>query len=330
MEKFLALVVENNEGKVISKVETISLDHLSPGNVLIKINYSSVNFKDALAVSEKGGIIRQFPMVPGIDLSGIIVESEDLRYSVGQEVLITGYGLGVSHTGGFAEFARVPGDWLVPLPKNLSLKDAMIIGTAGFTSALSIMALEEQGLIHDKEAPLLVTGASGGVGSLAIAMLKQLGYQNITALSRKKEAIPKLIALGATKVLLLEEFIPEKIKPLDKQLFHFAIDATGGDITAALLSQMNYGGSVALSGNAAGLKLTTTVLPFILRGVNLLGIDSVNVPMSKRLEVWQRLATDLNITTQALVNEIVLTELPEIFEQLQKGTHIGRTIVKMS
>ncbi|MBP2100585.1 acrylyl-CoA reductase family protein [Enterococcus rivorum] len=330
MEKFLALVVKNTDEDVVSTIESVTLNDLSAGEVLIKVSYSSVNFKDSLAVSKNGGVIRDYPMVPGIDLSGVVVESEDSRYHKGQKVLVTGYGLGVSHTGGFSEFAQVPGDWIVPLPENMTLKEAMIIGTAGLTAALSIIALEKQGLALNKEASILVTGASGGVGSLAIAMLKQLGYQNITALSRKKSASQQLINLGAQKVILLEDFMPEKIRPLGKQLFDYAIDATGGNITAALLPQMNYEGSIALSGNAAGINLSTTVLPFILRGVKLIGIDSVSVPLDKRIAIWQRLANDLKITNQAIINETKLVSLPKVFQALQEGTHIGRTIVKIS
>lgn len=330
MENFLALVVKKTDENILSIIENISLNDLSVGEVLIKVSYSSVNFKDSLATNKNGGVIRNYPMIPGIDLSGIVVESEDPRYSKGQKVLVTGYGLGVSHTGGFSEFARVPGDWIVPLPANLTLKEAMIIGTAGLTAALSVIALEKQGLALNKEAAILITGASGGVGSLALAMLKQLGYKNITALSRKKMASPQLAELGANKVILLDEFIPEKVKPLGKQLFDYAIDTTGGNITAAILPQMNYDGSIALSGNAAGIDLSTTVLPFILRGIKLIGIDSVSVTMEKRIEIWQRLATDLNITTHAIVNETDLISLPNIFRALQAGTHIGRTIVKIS
>ena len=329
MEKFSGLVVNKQEDTVTYTVEPLTVDQLSPGEVLIEVAYSSVNFKDSLAVKANGGVIRQYPMVPGIDLSGTIVSSTDERFAVGQEVLVTGYGTGVSHTGGFAEYARIPADWLVPLPQGLGLKEAMIIGTAGFTAALSIDQLEKHGLVKNKEAVICVTGASGGVGSLAIAMLSQLGYKNVIALSRKKAASEQLKQLGASQVLLLEDFLPEKSKPLAKQTIDFAIDATGGEVTSALLAQLRYGGSIALSGNAAGVTLNTTVLPFILRGVHLLGIDSVNVSMEERLKIWSRLATDLNICQQALTNETTLAELPATLAQLQAGTHIGRTIVKL-
>ncbi|MGX7193162.1 oxidoreductase [Enterococcus moraviensis] len=330
MVKLSALIInETNETITLSTEET-PIETLDQGDVTIQVAYSSVNYKDSLAVKKNGGVIRSYPMIPGIDLSGTVLTSNDERFTEGQKVLVTGYGLGVTHMGGFAEIARVPGDWIVPLPDELNLKEAMVFGTAGFTAALSVQALEKNGLTQNKDATILVTGATGGVGSLAIAMLKKLGYKNILALSRKKSAIDSLKKIGATDVLLLDEFMPEKIKPLSKQTIDFAIDTVGGDVTSALLSQLRYDGSIAICGNAAGINLNTTVLPFILRNATLLGIDSVNVPMKERLVIWQRLATDLNVTPYELTNEISLQELSETLNQLQAGTHIGRTIVKMS
>ncbi|MGL4695012.1 YhdH/YhfP family quinone oxidoreductase [Enterococcus larvae] len=328
MEKFSALLIQETNGEITSDIQMVTLDDLSEGNVLIKTSYSSINFKDSLAVMKNGGVIRNYPMIPGIDVSGTVVSSDDSRFTANDKVLITGFGLGVSHTGGFSEYVRVPAEWVVPLPNQLSEKSAMIIGTAGFTAALCIDALERNGLSENKEARILVTGASGGVASLSIAMLKGLGYKNITALTRKKDTINKLQQLGASEVLLHEEFMPEKIRPLGKQLFDFALDTVGGDTLAAVLPLINYGGSVTACGNAGGLGLNTTVLPFILRNVALLGIDSVNVPMDKRQKIWQRLAADLNSAEQALINEITLEEAPNVFDALQKGQHIGRTIIK--
>lgn len=328
MEKFSALLIQETNGEITSDIQMITLNDLSEGNVLIKTSYSSINFKDSLAVMKNGGVIRNYPMIPGIDVSGTVVSSDDSRFTANDKVLITGFGLGVSHTGGFSEYVRVPAEWVVPLPNQLSEKSAMIIGTAGFTAALCIDALERNGLSENKEARILVTGASGGVASLSIAMLKGLGYKNITALTRKKDTINKLQQLGASEVLLHEEFMPEKIRPLGKQLFDFALDTVGGDTLAAVLPLINYGGSVTACGNAGGLGLNTTVLPFILRNVALLGIDSVNVPMDKRQKIWQRLAADLNSAEQALINEITLEEAPNVFDALQKGQHIGRTIIK--
>lgn len=328
MEKFSALLIQEINGEITYDVQAITPDDLSEGTVLIKTEYSSINFKDSLAVMKNGGVIRSYPMIPGIDVSGKVVSSDDTRFAVNDKVLVTGYGLGVTHTGGFSEYVRVPAEWVVPLPEALTEKSAMIIGTAGFTAALCIDALEKQGLSENKEARILVTGASGGVASLSIAMLKGLGYKNITALTRKKETISELKELGASDVLLHEEFMPEKIRPLGKQLFDFAVDTVGGDTLAAVLPLINYGGGVAACGNAGGLGLNTTVLPFILRNVALLGIDSVNVPMKKRQLIWTRLATDLNITDHAIVNEITLNQAPTVFDSLQQGQHVGRTIIK--
>ncbi|MDA9472689.1 oxidoreductase [Enterococcus sp. 5H] len=330
MKQFSGFVINEINEKTTTALEQLELTALSEGDVTIEIAYSSVNYKDSLAAKPNGGVIRQYPMIPGIDLSGTVLSSQSSHFAKGQKVLVTGYGLGVTHTGGFAEIARVPHEWVVPLPESLELKDAMIFGTAGFTAALSIQALENHSLSQNKDAAILVTGASGGVGSLTIAMLKQLGYTNIVALSRKESAIDTLKKIGATHVILLDEFMPEKIKPLAKQTIDFVIDTVGGDVTAALLPQLRYGGSIAICGNAAGIQLNTSVLPFILRGTNLLGIDSVNVPMEQRLSIWQRLATDLNVSDHELVNEISLSDLTQTLQQLQAGTHTGRTIIKMN
>ncbi|HAP3460460.1 TPA: YhdH/YhfP family quinone oxidoreductase [Enterococcus faecalis] len=330
MNSFQAFTLREQDTSVIGQLETITLDDLSEGTVVIKAAYSSVNFKDSLASKKDGGVIRNYPMIPGIDVSGTVVTSEDPRFKEGDKVIVTGYQLGVSHTGGYSEYVRVPGDWVVPLPEKMSLKEAMIFGTAGFTAGLSVTALEDDGLRDDKEAPIIVTGATGGVATLSIAMLHQLGYTSITALTRKPDSFELLKELGVSESLLVEDFLATPVKALMKQRFAFAIDTTGGEITSAVLPQLRYDGRSAICGRAAGITLETTVLPFILRGVHLLGIDSVNVGMDKRKIVWQRLATDLDITEKAVYQEITLEELPPVFEALQAGQHIGRTIVRIS
>ena len=330
MNSFQAFTLREQDTSVIGQLETITLDDLSEGTVVIKAAYSSVNFKDSLASKKDGGVIRNYPMIPGIDVSGTVVTSEDPRFKEGDKVIVTGYQLGVSHTGGYSEYVRVPGDWVVPLPEKMSLKEAMIFGTAGFTAGLSVTALEDDGLRDDKEAPIIVTGATGGVATLSIAMLHQLGYTSITALTRKPDSFGLLKELGVSECLLVEDFLAPPVKALMKQRFAFAIDTTGGEITSAVLPQLRYDGRSAICGRAAGITLETTVLPFILRGVHLLGIDSVNVGMDKRKIVWQRLATDLDITEKAVYQEITLEELPPVFEALQAGQHIGRTIVRIS
>ncbi|MGT9158795.1 YhdH/YhfP family quinone oxidoreductase [Enterococcus faecalis] len=330
MNSFQAFTLREQDTSVIGQLETITLDDLSEGTVVIKAAYSSVNFKDSLASKKDGGVIRNYPMIPGIDVSGTVVTSEDPRFKEGDKVIVTGYQLGVTHTGGYSEYVRVPGDWVVPLPEKMSLKEAMIFGTAGFTAGLSVTALEDDGLRDDKEAPIIVTGATGGVATLSIAMLHQLGYTSITALTRKPDSFELLKELGVSECLLVEVFLATPVKALMKQRFAFAIDTTGGEITSAVLPQLRYDGRSAICGRAAGITLETTVLPFILRGVHLLGIDSVNVGMDKRKIVWQRLATDLDITEKAVYQEITLEELPPVFEALQAGQHIGRTIVRIS
>ena len=330
MNSFKALVVNEQQDQIQYTVEdTLTLEDLSNGEVVIKVHYSSTNYKDMLAVQKNGGVIRNYPMIPGIDLSGEIVESTDPRFVKGQEVLVTGYKMGMSHTGGFSEYARVPADWVISLPKDLTTKDAMILGTAGLTAALSIAALEKNGMDATKEQTILVTGATGGVGSLAVQMLAKAGYKHIVALVRKEHQLEVAQTLGATETILLSEFDFEK-KPLAKQQFHYILDTVGGDLVASLLPYVFYEGSVSLCGNAGGIKLTTTVLPFILRGINLLGIDSVNISHERRVAMWQKMATDWKVTDTTLVNETSLAGLPTVLEQLKAGQHLGRTIVNIS
>ncbi|MGY0187235.1 YhdH/YhfP family quinone oxidoreductase, partial [Lactococcus petauri] len=301
---------------------------LDEGDVLVKVHYSSVNYKDMLAVQKNGGVIRKYPMIPGIDLSGTIVESNDPAFSIGQEVLVTGYDMGMSHTGGLSEYTRIPSSWVIPLPKNLSLKEAMIYGTTGLTAGLSIDALEEEGMSLNKEQTVLVTGATGGVGSLALQILSKMGYKNLIALVRKEYQIEVAQKLGATDVILLENFEFGE-KPLNKQKFDYILDTVGGELLSNLIPFVSYGGSISMCGNAAGIKLDTTVLPFILRGINLLGIDSVNISREKRVQVWNKLASEWKITDTTLVNEIILEDVPETIFNIKNGTHLGRTIVKI-
>ncbi|KAF1300791.1 MULTISPECIES: acrylyl-CoA reductase family protein [Enterococcus] len=326
MKKYTALVV-TDQPNFQTSIQSQTFSELLENQVLVKIAYSDINFKDALATQQKGGVIRSYPMIPGIDLAGEVVESKHQNFASGDKVVVTGYGLGVSHPGGFSDYQQVPGDWLVSLPKELSEKQAMQFGTAGFTAGLAVAALEAGGV--KKEEPIFVTGASGGVGSCAIAMLKKLGYQQIIAVSRKEEAQDWLKELGASDIVPPESLIPEKIRPLAKQQLSGLIDTVGGELLTALLPQLSYGGTAALCGNAAGIGLETTVLPFILRGIRIIGIDSVNVPMPARKKLWQRLATDLNVADQIKTNEITLVEAPATIQSLLAGTHQGRTIIKM-
>lgn len=327
MNSFKAIVVKEQGEEVVFGVEEVGEAQLSEGNVTIKVAYSSINYKDMLAVQKKGGVIRNYPMIPGIDLSGTVVESGDSRFQEGQEVIVTGFEMGMSHTGGFAEYARVPADWVVALPEGMSLRDAMVFGTAGFTAALSILALEKNGMDPEQNPRILVTGSTGGVGSIAVQMLDKIGYRNITALVRKDHQVDVSKTLGAHSVIFPDD-LGELKKPLNKEKFDYVLDTVGGDITSVLIPQLSYGGSMSMCGMAAGIELKATVLPFILRGVNLLGIDSVNVPIDKRPEIWEKMAKDWNIAGTTLVDEISLEEVPGTIDAIKNGQHLGRTIVK--
>ncbi len=327
MESFKAIVIRKENEEVTYKLEDVSLSDLSEGEVLIKVSYSSVNFKDMLAVQANGGVIRDYPMIPGIDLSGTIVSSSNEQYAEGQEVLVTGFGTGVSHTGGFAEYARIPADWIVPLPAGLTLKDAMVFGTAGFTAALSILALQKNGMSVESNPQILVTGSTGGVGSVALQILSKIGYKNIAALVRKEYQVEVAKSLGATEVIFSSDLGDSK-KLVSKAKYHYVLDTVGGDVAAALIPQIHYGGSMSMCGNAGGVQLPTNVLPFILRGVNLLGIDSVNVPIGERSPIWQKIADEWNISDTAFTKEIALQDLPETIDAVKNGQHLGRTIIK--
>ena len=327
MNSLKAIIIKEHEDKVTYGVEQIGEEQLSEGDVFIKVAYSSINYKDMLAVQKKGGVIRDYPMIPGIDLSGTVVRSEDSRFQEGQEIIVTGFAMGMSHTGGFAEYARVPADWVVPLPENLSLRDAMVFGTAGFTAALSILALEDNGMDPKNDPRILVTGSTGGVGSIALQLLAKIGYKNITALVRKVHQVDVAKSLGANSVIYPDD-LGELKKPLNKERFDYVLDTVGGDVTSVLIPQLSYGGSMSMCGMAAGVELKATVLPFILRGVNLLGIDSVNVPIEKRPAIWAKMADDWNIAGTTLVDEISLEEVPDTIVAIKNGEHLGRTIVK--
>lgn len=328
MELFKAIVVKKMNGEVTYQLEDVSLADLSEGEVVIKVAYSSVNFKDMLAVQANGGVVREYPMVPGIDLSGTVVHSTNAQFTEGQEVLVTGFDTGVSHTGGFAQYARIPAEWIVPLPEGLTLKDAMIFGTAGFTAALSVMALEEHGMSVDNNPQIVVTGSTGGVGSVALQILSKIGYKNITAVVRKEHQVEVAKTLGATDVMFAADMGGSQ-KPLNKAQYHYVLDTVGGEVAAALIPQLHYDGSMTMCGHAGGVQLATNVLPFILRGINLLGIDSVNVPIEKRAPIWRKIAQDWNISATALTREIPLEEVPATIEAVKNGQHLGRTIIKI-
>jgi NADPH2:quinone reductase len=295
--------------------------------VVIKASYSSVNYKDALAGTGSGRIIRTFPLVGGIDVSGTVESSDDSRFQPGDRVLVTGYDLGVAHDGGYAAYVRVPADWVVPIPPGLSAFDAMAVGTAGFTAALSIIDLERNGL-RPAHGPVIVTGATGGVGSMAVQCLTALGYE-VTAVTGKADEHDYLRSIGAKEVFP-RSIAQASARPLEKATWPAAVDPVGGDMLAWLLKTMAYGGAIAVSGLTGGTDVRTTVLPFILRGVKLLGIDSVMCPMPERLAAWDRLATDMRPSNlKASAREIGLSDLADAFATLLNGKARGRFVVRL-
>ncbi|MCF8567197.1 acryloyl-CoA reductase [Alicyclobacillus tolerans] len=328
MPKFYAYVAEKDGDNFSFGKKELDLIDLPEGEVTIRVRYSSVNFKDGLASTPNGRVLRSYPMVPGIDLAGEVVACSNASFQEGQPVLVTGYGLGVSHFGGFAEYARVPANWVVPLPQGLRLRDAMVIGTAGFTAGLAVKRMEENGL-RPGQGPVLVVGATGGVGSIAVAVLANSGYE-VTASTGKQSEVDYLKSLGASQVLSREEVSQESSRALEKELWAGAIDPVGGKTLAYLLRTTKYGGSVASMGNTGGPELNTTVFPFILRGVNLLGIDSVNCPMDSRLQVWDRLAASLSASQlDAMAVETPFDELPEALSAILKGGVRGRVVITL-
>ena len=328
MDSFKALLIEERDGKVCSGFTSLDESCLDPGSVTIRVAYSSVNYKDALAATGAGKIIRRFPCVGGIDLSGTVIASSDPRFKAGDPVIATSFDIGVAHHGGYAEIARVPGDWVVPLPAGLSLYDAMALGTAGFTAALAVVRMEENRLTP-ASGPVIVTGATGGVGSLAVDILAKLGY-HVVALTGKASEADYLRSIGAAEIMLRGELDLAKIRPLDKARWAAAVDNLGGDILAWIASTMAQGGTIASIGLAASMSLNTTVAPFILRGVSLLGVDSGYIREPYRSGVWQRLASDMRPPHLAMMSrKIAFSELPETFNEYIAGRAKGRVVVEI-
>ncbi len=327
---FNALVVnKNEEGKTSAAVEQITVDQLPEGDVTVAVEYSTVNYKDGLCVGPGGGLVRNYPHVPGIDFAGTVEASDNPNYKAGDKVVLTGWRVGEAHWGGYAQKARVKGDWLVPLPAGIDARQAMAVGTAGFTAMLAIMALEDHGL-KPGNGPVLVTGAAGGVGSVATAILSNLGYE-VAGVTGRPEQADYLKSLGATQIVAREELNETTKRPLEAETWAGCVDAVGGDMLARVLGQMKYGASVSAVGLAGGAGLPATVIPFLLRGVNLLGIDSVMQPYDNRLRAWERLAKDLPMDKlEAMITPATLSDLPGLGKDILKGQIKGRVVVDVN
>ncbi|REE67600.1 putative YhdH/YhfP family quinone oxidoreductase [Paenibacillus taihuensis] len=329
---FKALMVDKQSDRFEIGIRDLSLADLPQENVTIRVSYSSINYKDGLAATPDGRVLRAYPMIPGIDLAGTVVSSSDSRWREGDEVIATGYGLGTDYFGGYSEYARIRGDWLTALPQGLTLREAMIIGTAGFTAALSLHRLESNGLVPGA-GPVLVLGATGGVGSHAVAMLARAGY-DVTASTGKSSEHDYLRMLGAREIISREALqAPEgSRRALNSEHWAAAVDPVGGASLPYVLSTIRYGGSVALSGLTGGGEFPGTVFPFILRGVNLLGIDSVYCPSPMRETLWQRIASDWKpARLDAMVSdEVSLADLPAALPAILKGGVRGRTVVRIA
>ncbi len=326
---FPAYVAEQVDGDVVRSLTTLAPADLGEGDVTVRVEWSSVNYKDALAVIPKGGVARISPLVPGVDLAGEVVASDSPDVAVGTKVVVHGYDVGVSHHGGFAAYARVPAGWVVPLPDGLTTRQAMAIGTAGFTAAISVEALVARDLASG-DGPVLVTGATGGVGSTAVAMLAGLGFE-VAGSTGKADEHEYLRALGASEVLDRAETSAESTRPMEKERWAGAVDCVGGSTLAYVIRTLRYGAAVAASGNTGGITLDTNVLPFILRGVALLGIDSVQLPIGERRRIWGRLASDLRPAglDDAIAVEVELDGVDAALESIRSGGVRGRTVVHL-
>jgi len=330
MMSFKALQVsKDDEGKTHAAVTTLEMDNLPAGNVTVAVDYSTVNYKDGLCIGPGGGLVRNYPHIPGIDFAGTVETSEDARYAPGDKVVLTGWRVGEAYWGGYSQKARVNADWLVPLPAGLTTRQAMAVGTAGFTAMLAVMALEAHGL-KPGQGPVLVTGAAGGVGSVATAILANLGYE-VAGVTGRPETADYLTSLGASQIVARETLNETVKRPLEAETWAGCVDAVGGDMLARVLGQMKYGASVAAVGLAGGAGLPATVIPFLLRGVNLLGIDSVMQPYDNRLAAWKRIATDLPMDKlEAMVVPATLGDLPQLGRDILKGQVRGRVVVDVN
>ena len=325
---FNALVLNQEDKRTLAAIEQIEESQLPEGDVLVAVDYSSLNYKDGLAITGKGKIIRNFPMVPGIDMAGTVLSSDDARYKEGDDVVLTGWGVGENHWGGMAEKAKLKADWLVPLPKGLDSKKAMMVGTAGFTAMLCVQAILDSG-VKPEDGEILVTGASGGVGSVSVTLLAQLGYKVAVVTGRVEQNGPLLEQLGASTIIDRSVF-EEPARALEKQIWAGAVDTVGSKVLAKVLAQMDYNRTVAACGLAGGFDLPTTVMPFILRNVRLQGVDSVSCPLEKRVAAWEKLSELLpDSYFEQACTEIALAEAPKYAEDITNGQVTGRVVIKL-
>ncbi len=330
MTTFKALLVEKAEDKTFTRsVVERNIDELPEGNLLIRVSYSSLNYKDALSASGNPGVSRNFPHTPGIDAAGTVVSCDDNTFSQGDEVIVTGYDLGMNTAGGFAQYIRIPSKWAVAKPEGLTLKEAMVLGTAGFTAGLSVQAIVENN-VSPEDGEILVTGATGGVGSVAVALLTQAGF-NVVACTGKDSQADFLKSLGASRVITRDTMLENKERPMLKEQYAGVVDTVGGEFLAQAIKSTQYGGVVTCCGLTASAQLDVSVFPFILRGVSLLGIDSVECPMAPRLRLWDKLAGDWKLNLlDSLTTEVGLDALDEKINDILKGQLFGRTIVNVN
>lgn len=327
---FLALVVDkNDDGKTSSSIKELNTADLPEGDVTVKVDYSTLNFKDGLCLGSGGGLVRNYPHVPGIDFAGTVLESQSNDFDKGDKVVLTGWRVGEAWWGGYSQVARVKSEWLVKLPEGMTTKTAMVVGTAGLTSMLAIDALENQGMQKDN-GPVLVTGATGGVGSIATLLLAQMGYQ-VAGVTGKSDSDAYLMELGTSQIIPRDEIAEVTKRPLEKELWAGCVDTVGGAMLARLLGQMKYGTSVAAVGLAGGAQLPATVIPFLLRGVNLLGIDSVMKPIENRNRAWSKINQYLDMNKLATVTEVkTLSDLPDLGRAILKGEVRGRIVIDVN
>lgn len=326
-----AIVMERGEdGQARARLADLDMAALPPGEVTVRVEFSTINYKDGLCLSASGGgLVRTYPHVPGIDFAGVVEASEDARWRPGDRVILTGWRVGEAHWGGYAEKARVKGDWLVPLPEGLTARQAMAVGTAGFTAMQALMALEAQGLAPG-QGEVLVTGAAGGVGSIAVALLARAGYQ-VAAVTGRPETADYLAGLGAGRIVPRADLAETVKKPLEAETWAGCIDAVGGAMLARVLGQMTSGASVAAVGNAGGLVVPANIIPFLLRGVNLLGINSVTVPFAQRVAIWERIARDLDMgLLEGMIHPATLAEVPALGAAILQGQVQGRVVVDVT